>query len=350
MTLETDFEWLELSLAAPFTISRGTRETAGCVAVRIEDESGQVGIGASAPSAYFGETRRTVEEVLPDLLAAVEAVGDPHQRQRVESRTCEIAGGTAEHAAARAAVNGALLDLCCRRVDLPLYRYWGLDPERTLATSFTISIDDPDRMAERAGAAAETYDVLKLKLGTDPDRDEARVAAVRAAAPEATLRVDANGGWEPAAAIALTDALADHGVEFVEQPVAADDPAGLARVAGASPLPIAADESCVTARDVPAVAEWADVVVAKLAKCGGPAAARRLIHVARAHDLDVMLGCMTESAAAIAPAAHLAPLADYADLDGALLLADDPYEGVPVTDGRVDLAALDQPGTGARRA
>jgi L-alanine-DL-glutamate epimerase-like enolase superfamily enzyme len=211
----------------------------------------------------------------------------------------------------------------------------------------TVGIDDPAGMAERARTWREAgYPALKVKLGTDDDRE--RLRAVREAAPDASIRVDANGDWSPEAAIEALSWLADLDVALLEQPVPADDHAGLARVTEAAPMPVAADESCVTAGDVPAVADAVDVVVVKLMKCGGIRPARRQIAAARVHGLDPMLGCMVETSASIAGAAHLGPLVASADLDGALLLADDPCAGPSLADGRIDLSGVDA-GTGARR-
>jgi L-alanine-DL-glutamate epimerase-like enolase superfamily enzyme len=198
-------------------------------------------------------------------------------------------------------------------------------------------------MREKAAKAVDAgHDVLKVKVGTD--RDEAIVAAIREAAPDARLRVDANEAWTPKEAVRRIEALEAHDVEFVEQPVPAEDPEGLKHVHERSALPIAADESCVTLSDVPAVAERADIANVKLMKCGGPGPATRLIHAARAHGLEVMLGCMIETNAAIAAACHLAPLVDYADLDGSLLLDADPYAGVPIDGDGIHLSALDDEG------
>ncbi len=346
--LETGFERVTLPLANEFTIARGTQEAAENVVVRITDDSGTTGVGAAAPAAHYGETAATVEAVLPDLLSVVESVGDPRARQRIErERRSVIAANPAAHAA----VDIALHDLAAKRLGVPLYRQWGLDPDATPKTSFTVGLAPTDRMREKAAAAVDAgHDVLKVKLGTD--RDEAIVAAVREAAPDARVRVDANAAWTPAEAVRRIDALEAYDVEFVEQPVAADDPEGLRYVYERSPLPIAADESCVTLADVPAVADRADIANVKLMKCGGPGPARRLINAARAHGLEVMLGCMIETNAAIAPACHLAPLLDYADLDGSLLLESDPYAGVPVDGDGIHLSALDDrglAGTGARR-
>ncbi|WP_135535691.1 dipeptide epimerase [Halostella pelagica] len=345
MTLSASFERLELPLETPFTIARGTQTTSENVVVRIEDDAGAVGVGGAAPSTHYGETADTVAAVLPDLLAVVEDVGDPTQRERIERRMREA---VRDNPAARCAVSIALHDLAAKRADQPLYRYWGLDPERTVETSFTIGLDEVDRMREKTADAVDRgYGVLKVKLGTD--RDEAVIDAVRSAAPEARIRVDANEAWTPREAVRKTELLAEYGVEFVEQPVPAENTEGLRFVYERSSLPIAADESCVTLDDVPRVADRTDIVTIKLMKCGGLREARRMIHTARAHGLEVMLGCMIESNASIAAGAHLAPLLDYADLDGSLLLDRDPYDGVSMPDGRIDLSALERPGTGARR-
>jgi L-alanine-DL-glutamate epimerase-like enolase superfamily enzyme len=342
VTLSTAFERVSLPLADRFAIARGTTETATNVVVRISDGDG-TGVGAAAPAEYYGETPESVETVLPDLLSAVEAVGDPHAQQTIERR---LRGRAPDEAAARAAVSAAVHDLAARSEGEPLYRRWGHDTGSAPPTSYTIGIDEPARMAEKAAEArAAGYPVLKVKVGTGDDRG--RIEAVREAAPEARLRVDANGAWEASEAVGNSRWLADYGVEFVEQPVPAGDRSGLGRVTEEGALPVAADESCVTAADVPGVADAVDIVVVKLMKCGGLRPAARQIAAAQAHGLEVMLGCMVESNAAIAPACHLAPLVTYADLDGALLLAEDPYEGVPVTGGRIDLGAVDA-GTGAR--
>lgn len=344
MSLTTSFERVELPLTHPFTIARGTMDAAENVIVRIEDDDGNVGVGGAAPSAHYGENADTVEAVMPRLLDVVERVGDPHALQRIEA---EMERTINRNPAARCAVSIALHDLAARRVDLPLYQYWGLDAEQTLDTSFTIGIDDPDVMAEKTRGAIEAgYSTLKIKLGTD--RDQELLESVRNAAPDATIRVDANEAWSPREAVQKIEFIADYGVEFVEQPVAAENPEGMAFVRQRSALPIAADESCITLEDIPRIAGAADIANLKLMKCGGLQEAIRMIHAARAQGMDVMLGCMIESNASIAAAAHLVPLLDYADLDGSLLLADDPYDGVPMPEGRIDLVGLDRAGTGVR--
>ena len=318
--MNAQFRRHDLALRDPFAIARGAADVATVFVVRLERD-GLVGVGGCAPSAYYGEPPASVAAALPDLLAVAEAVDDPHAGQRVARRLREAAP---DKPAARAAVSTALAVLAARDLGSPLYRQWGLDPEAAPPTSYTVGIADPDEMARRARAAAESgFDHLKVKLGTDDDR--ARFEAVRAAAPGATIRVDANEAWDAETAVANADWLAGAGASFLEQPVPAADPDALRRVHREAALPVCADESCVTAADVPRVADSCDLVTVKLTKCGGLRPALAQIHAARAHGLGVMIGCMV----------------------GALLLAEDVCEGVPVRDGEMDLRAV-AAGTGAR--
>lgn len=329
-----------MALAEPFEISRGVQTTAENVVVEL-DHDGTTGVGAAAPAAHYGETVDTVEAVLPRLLDALPA--DPHN---LDAAHAAMERAVRDNPAAKAAVDIALHDLVARLHDVPLYRYLGFDAGETPVSSFTIGLDDTTAMARKAREAAEAgHEVLKVKLGTD--RDVAIAEAVADAAPDATLRVDANEAWTPKEAVATCRRL-EGLVEFVEQPVPAENPDGMHYVYERSPLPIAADESLVVASDVPAIAEFADIANVKLMKCGGVRPAIAAFHASRAHGLETMLGCMVESNAAIAAGVHLAPLLDYADLDGSLLLADgaDPFDGppVPTLDPTVTGA-----GTGARR-
>ncbi|WP_380679237.1 dipeptide epimerase [Salinigranum sp. GCM10025319] len=339
-----EFERVSLPLADAFTISRGTQETAENVVVRLTDEGGMTGHGAAAPSPHYGETADTVEAVLPALLEEAQSVGDPHALDRIERRMRDRVRG---NPAARAAVSIALHDLAAKRLGVPLYRLWGLDADDCPPTSFTIGLDTTERVREKTETAVEAgYSVLKIKLGTD--RDAELLDAVREAAPDATLRVDANEAWSPREAVEKSRLLSEHGVEFVEQPVPAENSEGARFVYERSAVPVALDESVVTLADVPRVADSCDVVNLKLMKCGGLREARRMIHTARAHGLEVMLGCMVETNASIAAACHLAPLLDYADLDGALLLDEngDTYDGLDLSDGEIRLPD-DRSGTGA---
>ncbi|GAB3417761.1 dipeptide epimerase [Haloparvum alkalitolerans] len=345
MGLDASFERVTLELDRPFSIARGTQTEAENLVVRIADDGGMTGVGAAAPSGHYGETADTVAAVLPDLLAVVEEVGDPHALHEIEARMREVVRG---NPAARTAVSIAVHDLAAKRLGVPLHRMWGLDPSEAPKTSYTVGLAETERVREKAAAAVEAgYPVLKIKLGTDRDRE--LIEAVREAAPDARLRVDANEAWTPRETVRKSEWLADHGVEFIEQPVPAEDPEGLRFAYERAALPIAADESCVTLEDVPAIADRCDIANLKLMKTGGLLEARRMIATARAHGLEVMLGCMIESNAAIAAGAQLSPLLDYADLDGSLLLAEDPYEGVDLSGGTIRLADRAAPGTGARR-
>lgn len=344
MTLETEYERVTLDLDDPFTIARGTQEHAENVVVRITDGT-YTGVGGAAPSTHYGETVATVEAVLSELLAVVEDIDDPHALAQIEHRMTTV---VRDNPAARCAVSIALHDLVAKRLDLPLYRYWGLDADETVSTSYTIGLDTIERIHEKTAAAVDAgHSILKVKLGTERDREI--VDTVRETAPDARIRVDANEAWTPREALDRIEMLADFGIEFVEQPVPSENPEGLEFVYKRSSLPIAIDESCVTLADVPRIADRADIVNIKLMKCGGLREAIRMIHTARAHGLEVMLGCMVESNAAIAAAHHLAPLLDYADLDGSLLLANDPYDGVSIRNGVIDLAGAKRAGTGAVR-
>jgi L-alanine-DL-glutamate epimerase-like enolase superfamily enzyme len=206
-------------------------------------------------------------------------------------------------------------------------------------------MDTPDVVREKVRRASE-YAILKIKVGTD--NDEETLQAVRSESPDCTLRVDANAAWTAKEALAAMPMLEHYGVEFVEQPLPPTDREGLRHLYEHSPIPIILDESCLVATDIPGLVGMADGINIKFAKCGGPREALRMIHAARACGLQVMMGCMLESSLGIAPAAHLAPLLDYADLDGAALLKEDPFDGPHLGQaGRIVLG--DKPGLGVTR-
>jgi L-alanine-DL-glutamate epimerase-like enolase superfamily enzyme len=312
--------------------------------VRARDDDGAEGWGEAAATPFYGETADTVQAVLPTYVRALNAVGgDAFSLERLEAAMVKAVN---HNPAARSAVSAALHDLLGKRLGVPVWKMWGLDPAAAPVSSFTLGIDEPDVMREKLREAA-AYPILKVKVGGA--RDEEVLALIRDEAPGKVLRVDANTGWTAKQAIAALPMLADYEVEFVEQPVAKDDLLGLAEVRRASHMPIIADESCETAADAARLVGCVDGVNIKLAKCGSLREAIRIVHVARAHRMSVMLGCMVESTLGIAAAIQLAPLVDYVDLDGAALLANDPFAGPGMEpDGR--LRFNDAPGLGVTRA
>jgi L-alanine-DL-glutamate epimerase-like enolase superfamily enzyme len=322
----------------PFVIARGGSSEYRVVRVTVIDEDGAEGWGEAAPNRFYGESVASVVEALARFAPLLETA-DPWALENAESAMNAAIG---RNGSAKSAVSAALHDLAGKRLGVPLYRLWGLDPNKAPRSSFTIAIAASRDELERRVAEAAEYPVLKVKLGTD--RDAEIIAAVRRAAPDKTLRVDANAAWTPKHAVRMIDVLVDAGVEFVEQPVPSHDLDGLRYVRDRSPLPVIADESCVSATDIPRLIGAVDGINIKLSKCGGLREALRMISTARAHNLVVMAGCMVETSLGISAAAHLAPLLDFADLDGAALLNDDPYEGASIHNGIIRIP--DGPGLG----
>ncbi len=339
--MKLDYEVIPLRPQHRFSIARGRHEEDHAVLVHLTDADGLSGWGEANPIPYYGETPATVCAALEVYRRSVEAAGSPFAAQEIETACIRDLRG---NAAARAAISAALFDLQGKRLELPVHRLLGLDPSRSPLTSFTIGIDEPDVVRQKLREAAE-YPILKIKVGTD--WDEQLLTIVREEAPDARIRVDANTAWRPQQAVERIERLRRFELEFVEQPVAAHDIEGLRFVRERAGLPIIADESCHVATDIPRLAGAVDGINIKLAKCGGPHEALRMIHTAHAHNLLIMLGCMLETSLGIAAAAQLAPLVDFADLDGAALLADDPFEGLSISRGRIHLTAA--PGLGVKR-
>jgi L-alanine-DL-glutamate epimerase-like enolase superfamily enzyme len=318
---------LTLRLIHPFQIAHGVSDTRENTLVYVDD-----GVGEAAAVPYHGETPEGIVQYLRGL--QLEQVADALQLEDL------LAGLPAGSAAARAAVDMALHDAWGRALGQPLYRLFGLNPARIPLSSFTIPIGPIEQLAERVREADAA--IFKLKLGGDADAE--RVAAVRALT-SAPLRVDVNGGWTRERAEQLLPLLAEHGVELVEQPLPAGDLEGLARLSKLrSRPPIFVDESIKSSADLLAHRGLVEGVVIKLAKSGGIRGAREQIVLARALGQEVMLGCMIESSVAVTAAAHLAPLAQYVDLDGPLLIENDPFRGFRYERGRIELP--ERPGLG----
>ncbi|MFH0777458.1 MAG: dipeptide epimerase [Candidatus Eisenbacteria bacterium] len=325
--MRLSYEPLILKTRYPFVISRGGSDTFGGAIVRIEHE-GVVGVGEAAPSAFYGENQSTVMSALETLKS--ELPEDPFLLEDVSERMERKIGG---NPAAKAAIDIALHDIVCKRLGIPLFRYFGYSRDAAPVTSFTIGIDETEVMKRKAQEATQ-YKILKIKVGTG--RDEPVLEAIRNVTDK-PIRVDANCAWTPREAVRNITRLQKFGIEFVEHPIPPGDPDGMRFVREHAPLPIVADESVRTSRDIEALAGAVDGINIKLMKCGGLREAFKMIHVARALGMKVMLGCMVESSVGITAAAHLSPAVDYADLDGNLLLADDPFVGVGVQEGKLVL-------------
>ena len=336
--MELEARIATVRMAETFVISRGAADEAEVVVVEIRHE-GVSGFGEAAPIERYEESASSAHAFAQD---AAELLGDdPFAFEEIESRLRERPG---EHAA-KAAIDGALHDLCGKLVGLPVWRLLGLRREGP-PTSWTIWLGDPDDMAQRAEKVRGRFKRLKLKLGAGDGRDVERARAVRSVS-DVPLQVDVNEAWSLDEALEALPQLAELGVQYCEQPLPAGDPGG-PELKGRSPLPIYVDEDCHTLEDVPACAERAHGVNVKLAKSGGIREAVRMTHAARALGLDLMLGCMNESGLAVAAGAQIASLFDHVDLDGNLLLVEDPWPGVEFVDG-VQLPSND-PGLGVREA
>ena len=334
--MHIDAKPIELTLSTPFRISRGVQHTSPNVIVQVNHED-YTGYGEASPDEFYGESQETVLACI--ALFAGNLGNDPFLIEDVMERLGKV---IRRNPSAHAAVDMALYDIAGKMLGVPLYKLLGLNPARTPLTSFTIGIDTPANMAKKA-LAAHDYPILKIKVGTKHDLDI--IKAIRDVS-SATIRVDANTGWTPKEAIKNINALAPYTIEFVEQPTAPHDLVGLKLIRDNVPVPIIADESCVAIEDIPRLAGCVDGVNFKLMKNNGITNILKMIHVARAHNLLVMIGCMIESSLAITAAAQLTPLVDYADLDGNLLVSDDPYTGVTVEKGKLILP--DGPGLGVK--
>jgi len=308
-----------LRLAETFVISRESQDTAEVVHVELEHD-GVRGFGEAAPIERYDES---AESALAYVEEHAELLGDdPLALEEIFER---LPRG---EQAARAALDAALHDLCGRLTDQPVWRLLGLRRAGP-PTSWTIWLGDPDDMARRAERVRGRFRRLKLKLGARDGLDVERVRAVRGVA-DVPLQVDVNEAWGEAEALESLPQLAELGVQYCEQPLPAGDPVVLK---GRSPIPVYLDEDCHTLADVAACAARADGINIKLAKSGGIREAVRMVHAARALGLGVMLGCMVESGLGISAATQIASLCDHVDLDGNLLLAEDPCPGVELVDG-----------------
>jgi L-alanine-DL-glutamate epimerase-like enolase superfamily enzyme len=353
MGFEITADRLELPYRDPFRIAREMDSGAAhTIVTHLTDDSdraeGREGLGEAYAEPYYGETNDTVPVVLPYLLAAIEELAPALRGDRatataaLEAAADATARAIGHNGGAKAGIDIALHDLVGKRLGIPVYELLGLSPDLP-PTDFTLGIDEPDVVAERARRAAH-FPALKIKVGGP--KDLATLEAVRAVYTGA-LRVDANTGWEPEAGARLVPELVRLGVELIEQPFRPNRLDQLRWLQERSSLPIVADESAVTIDDLDRLVGVVQGVNVKLAKCGGVGPAKRMLE--RAHELGfkTFLGCMMETTVGIAASAAVASLADWIDLDGNLLLVSDPYEGL-ILDEDCRWRLSSDPGLGVR--
>ncbi len=339
-TIKIDFEELNLTTAHPFGISSGSSVSSNNVLVKLSYGE-HVGFGEAAPAKYHNETQDTVKAVLSSIREADILGSNPFAIQVVSEAMDKF---IAMNNAAKAGVEMAMHDLAGKVAGVPTRSMLGIADLKIPITDFTIGIDSLEMVEKKVREAMEAgYKILKVKQGTSYDRQI--IKTIRRLAPDMPLRVDANGAWTPKQAIEMSKFLHEHEVQFIEQPLpkfASREDFRLVRQQ--SPLPIFADESISKSCDVARLSDCVDGVVVKLAKTGGLLEALRVIHTARAHGMQIMIGCMIESSIGITAAAHIAPLVDHLDLDGAMLLACDPFHGATYKNGYLELRDL--PGLG----
>jgi L-alanine-DL-glutamate epimerase-like enolase superfamily enzyme len=336
--LETEI--VRLKLRHTWTTTMSSSDFRDTLYVRLVRE-GVTGHGEGAPIIRYQENAAGAEEAVLSVRELVTG-SDPWQFEKLLGEVFRRVPG---QYAAKAALDIALMDWVGQKLGVPLYRFFGLDPSDAPITTFSIGIDTPEVTRQKV-QEAQAFPVLKIKVGLATD--EATIAAVRSATDK-PLRVDANEGWkDKEVAVRKINWLATQGVEFVEQPMPAEMLEETRWVRERARLPLIADEACQQARDIPKLVGIFDGVNVKLDKAGGILEAFKMIQFARVLGLKTMLGCMVSSSVSVTAAAHLSPLVDYADLDGNLLIANDPFAGVQVRDGKLLLP--DRPGLGLKPA
>ena len=333
--LKLSFQPYELQLRHVFTVASNSRTTTPGVLTTIEYE-GVTGFGEASMPPYLGESLNSVTEFLSKVNLG--QFTDPFLMEDILEYVEGIMPG---NHAAKASVDIALHDLTGKLLDQPWFRLWGLNPVKTPNSSFTIGIDTADVVRQKT-LEANAFRILKVKLGRDNDKE--MIETVRSVT-DVPLYVDVNQGWkDKQKALEMVEWLSGKGVLFVEQPLPKELTDDTAWLTARSPLPILADEALQTVQDLLPMKGIYSGINVKLMKCGGMAAAYKMITMARQMDMKILIGCMTETSCAVTAAAQLSPLADWADLDGNLLISNDIYEGMTIVDGKVTLP--DRPGIG----
>ena len=330
------FKPYEVELKHVFTIAGSSRRTTPVMLTEIE-YNGVIGYGEASMPPYLGESHETAANFLQKV--DLSRFSDPFLMEEIIDYVDNIASG---NYATKASVDIALHDLVGKIINQPWYKIWGLNPDKTPTTSFTIGIDEADVVRQKTREASE-FKILKVKLGQDNDKE--MIDAIRSVT-DVPLCADVNQGWkDKKMALDMIYWLNERNVQFVEQPMQKDLFDDHAWLTENSPIPIIADESVQTISDIKSVYGAYHGINIKLMKCGGMRSALKMINTARALDMKVMIGCMTETSCAISAATQLSPLVDWADLDGNLLISNDVFDGVKVNDGKLVLNS--RPGIGA---
>ena len=336
--LKLKFYPYTLQLKHVFTLAKSSRTTTPVVLTELEYD-GIIGYGEASMPPYLGESQESAQAFLAKL--DMEQFTNPMEIDKIISYVDSVTMG---NTAAKASVDIALHDLVGKILGHPLYKIWGLEKSNTPYTSFTIGIDKPDVVRKKV-KEAEEFKVLKVKLGRDTDKE--MIETIRSVTDK-PLTADANQGWKDKhLALDMIEYLKENGALYIEQPMDKNNLDDHAWLSERSPIPVLADEACQRLVDIPKIYQAYNGINIKLMKCTGVKESYKMIILARALNLKVMLGCMTETSCAISAASHLSPLVDWADLDGALLINNDIFDGTKIIDGKVVLS--DKPGFGLDR-
>lgn len=336
--IKLSFEPYELQLRHTFTVSSYSRKTTPDVQVRLDYE-GFTGYGEASMPPYLGQSTETVCRFLQKV--DMEQFRDPFRLEEILAYIDSLSPGDS---AAKAAIDIALHDLVGKLIGQPWWRLWGLDPSKAPDTTFTIGIDTPEIVRQKTRECADRFNILKVKVGLENDKEMIRTIREVTDLP---LAVDANQGWKDRErALEEIFWLKENGVVMVEQPMAKECLDDNAWITERSPLPIFADEAIQRLADIPSIKGAYHGINIKLMKCTGMREAWKMVNYARTEGMKVMVGCMTETSCAVSAAAQLSPAVDFADLDGNLLITNDLFHGMEVIDGKITLS--DAPGIGVR--
>ncbi|WP_297273202.1 dipeptide epimerase [uncultured Bacteroides sp.] len=331
----------ELKLRHVFTVATYSRSTTPDVQVELEYD-GVIGYGEASMPPYLQKELGTVDSVLAFLKKVQEHIGQFEDPFKMEEILAYVDSLSESDAAAKAAVDIALHDLVGKLLQAPWYKIWGLDKDKAPSTTFTIGIDTPEVVKEKTRECAEQFNILKVKLGRDNDKE--MIETIRSVT-DLPIAIDANQGWKDRQyALDMIHWLKEKGIVMIEQPMPKEQIDDLAWVSERSPLPVFADESVQRLKDVAALKGVFTGINIKLMKCTGLREAWKMMTLARALGMKVMVGCMTETSCACSAAAQLSPAVDFADLDGNLLIANDRFKGMEVVKGKITLPDL--PGIG----